>query len=94
MPLKNLVESRIDSLANMVVHEIVEDNDTTLHTIIGRLEEAIIRGVYTKCGNNKMETAKRLGVSRGGLYIKLRYYGLITAEEGREFILGENDAEI
>ncbi len=81
MPLKNLVQSRIVSLTNMVTHEIMEDNDTTLDTILGALEKGIVESVYTMCLGNKLETARRLGISRGGLYIKLRQYDLIDSTE-------------
>lgn len=81
MALKNLVESRIAAVANIACHEIVEQQDTTLDRVVELLDRAIVEGVYTLCQGNKLETAKRLGISRQGLYTKLEKYGLSSPEE-------------
>ncbi len=44
--------------------------------------EAIVQALDT-CGGNKVATARRLGISRGALYLKLKEYGLRELRPGR-----------
>ncbi len=55
----------------------LEDRLEKLSDIIHRVEREIIQRVYLETGNNKTETAKRLGLSVRNLYYKLEKYELM-----------------
>jgi DNA-binding NtrC family response regulator len=48
-----------------------------LHTL---LERELLRLTLDACGNNQVQTAKRLGLSRGGLRAKMQAHGMLPGE--------------
>ncbi|SEN21649.1 PAS domain S-box-containing protein [Lihuaxuella thermophila] len=54
-----------------------QDEDRTLKEVLAEAEKEYIQRIYQLCGENKTETARRLGVSVRSLYYKLEKYGLL-----------------
>ncbi|MFC7441008.1 sigma-54 interaction domain-containing protein [Laceyella putida] len=52
-------------------------SDKMLKDVLAEAERKHITQVYLECGQNKTETARRLGVSIRSLYYKLERYGLL-----------------
>ena len=48
----------------------------TLATAVEQVEREVIQDALTRSGGNISETARRLGLTRRGLYLKLRRLGL------------------
>ena len=51
---------------------------------VKREEFQRIHDALTRCKGNRSRAAKELGISRVTLYKKLRYYGILSSEEGPE----------
>jgi len=51
---------------------------------VKREEYKRIHDALTRCRGNRSATAKELGISRVTLYKKLRFYGLVSSDEGPE----------
>lgn len=45
------------------------------------MERELIEKTLAQCGGNKSQAAKRLGISRKGLYEKLERYGLAESQD-------------
>ncbi|MEE3623941.1 sigma-54 dependent transcriptional regulator [Nitrospirillum sp. BR 11752] len=56
---------------------LVED----LPTAVAKLEESMIRRALERCGGNRAEAARLLGIHRPLLYAKMKRYGLEASEE-------------
>jgi transcriptional regulator with PAS, ATPase and Fis domain len=55
-------------------------DDTGSSTHLGTIERGLIEKVLRECGGNKSLAAKRLGLSRMQLYVRLRRYDLPSGE--------------
>jgi two-component system NtrC family response regulator len=49
-----------------------------LPTALAQLEETMIRKALADAGGNRAESARRLGIHRQLLYVKLQHYGIET----------------
>ncbi len=64
------------------LREVVEPIETqlepgdTLRETLGRIESVLIRRALTANGNRRAETARRLGITREGLYKKMKRFGI------------------
>ena len=58
-------------------HGITTTSGTTaLHLSLAAIEKEAILATLTETGGNKSETARRLGINRKTLHLKLKRYGL------------------
>ena len=51
----------------------------SLNEAVGALERKLIQAALDACGGNKLKAAQRLGLSRQGLFKKLKKLGLSNA---------------
>lgn len=58
----------------------LEDAENYLEKMVGELEKQLIVEIMGETGGNKVETAKKLGISRTCLYNKLKRYQIIFME--------------
>jgi DNA-binding NtrC family response regulator len=49
---------------------------TSLKVAVVEIEQQMLKAALTACGNNQVQAAKRLGLSRQGLIKKLKRYGI------------------
>jgi DNA-binding NtrC family response regulator len=49
-----------------------------------QLEELVVRSAFAFCGNNQVQTAKLLGISRNALRTLLKRFGLLNSDTGTE----------
>jgi transcriptional regulator with PAS, ATPase and Fis domain len=73
---KITMENLPDSLFQKTGTEPVNQEKGLLNTLVEGLERQLIMDALEEARGNKMEAAKKLGISRTGLYKKLERYGL------------------
>ena len=65
---------RVRSIVEPIESQL-EPGDT-LRDTLGRIEAVLIRRALTANGNVRSETARRLGITREGLYKKMKRFGI------------------
>ena len=73
------------------VGPVVDWPDEDLPSATARLEEMLIRRALARSAGNRAKAARRLGIHRQLLYVKMKRYGLDMSEDRTEGI-GEADA--
>jgi transcriptional regulator with PAS, ATPase and Fis domain len=71
-----IMENLPDSLFQKIGTEPVNEDKGLLNTLVEGLERQLIMDALEEARGNKVEAAKKLGISRTGLYKKLERYGL------------------
>ena len=69
----------------------IEWPDEDLPTALGRLEEMLIRRALNRCGGNRAEAARLLGIRRQHLYSRLARYGIVSVDRTDD-VLSADDA--
>jgi DNA-binding NtrC family response regulator len=72
----NLLPSEIRLSSLGAIPRINEHSDLTLEKLVATCEQAAIREALRRSHENKSEAARLLGVSRNGLAMKMKRYGI------------------
>lgn len=76
-PPKPLKESARDSITYFLAQLEGASCTDLHHLVMSQVEEPLLRAVMEETGGNQSRAAAMLGLSRGTLRTKLRYYKLI-----------------
>ncbi len=79
---QHLQTDRMPTRSPAGVHPAADGEGKTLREIVQAVERDVIGRTLAQTGGNKLQTAKRLGISRRALLYKIRDYGLEDKEGG------------
>ena len=71
---RELLSPRLLGVLEPIEANVVEGE--TLRESMGRVEAWLIRRTLERCDNRRAETARRLGITREGLYKKMKRFGI------------------
>ena len=75
VPALNPALGGLGGVLNVTEQLSGEGNDRSLKDVLDAVERQMIESTLTRCGGNKSEAARQLGISRSNLIAKAQAFG-------------------